>query len=86
MVVANVAGVNPSRNEESFKKLTDGDTMKPSKNGLLLNRGEVMFLSAGAGLGLALSNEAHGSDSIKTGVHQQPGGCSTPARAIANTQ
>ena len=41
--------------------------MKPSKNGLLLNRREAMFLSAGAGLGLALSNEAHGSDSIKTG-------------------
>ena len=60
--------------------------MKLSKNGLLLNRRKAMFLSAGAGLGLALSNEAHGSDSIKTGVHQEPDGCSTPRSAIANTQ
>ena len=60
--------------------------MKPSENGSLLNRREAMFLSAGAGLGLALSNEAHASDSIKTGVHQEPGGCSSPRSAIANTQ
>ena len=60
--------------------------MKPSKNGLLLNRREAMFLSASAGLGLALSNEAHGSDSVKTGAHQAPGNCSTPRSAIAKTQ
>ena len=60
--------------------------MKPSENGFLLNCREAMFLSAGAGLGLALSNEAHGSDSIKSGAHQEPGGCSTPPSAIANTQ
>ena len=60
--------------------------MKPSKNGFLLNRREAMFLSASAGLGLALSNEAHGSDSIKTGVHQEPGSVSTPRSAIASNR
>jgi para-nitrobenzyl esterase len=35
----------------------------------------------------ALSNSAYGSDSIKTGVHQQePPFCSTPRTAVANTQ
>lgn len=60
--------------------------MKPSDNGLSLNRREALFLSASAGLGLALSSEAHASDSIKTGVHQEIGGCNTPRSAVANTQ
>ena len=60
--------------------------MKPSKNSSLFNRRQAMFLSAGAGLGLAFSSEAHASDSIKTGVHQEPGACSTPHSAVASTQ
>ena len=52
---------------------------------LLLNRREAMFLSASA-LGLAISSEAHASDSIKTGSHQQLGQCSTPHTAVATTQ
>jgi hypothetical protein len=50
------------------------DAMKPSENGFFLNRREAMFLSAVAGVEFALSDEAHGSDSTKTGVHQEPRG------------
>jgi para-nitrobenzyl esterase len=38
-------------------------------------------------MGLAMTNQAHASDSIKTAAHQQePGNCSTPRTAVANTQ
>ena len=58
-----------------------------SENRMLLNRREAMFLSASVGMGLAIGKKAHASDSIKTGVHQQePGNCSTPRTAVANTQ
>ena len=54
---------------------------------MLLSRREALVLSATAGLGLSLGKSAHASDSVKTGVHQQePGNCSTPRSAIANTQ
>ena len=59
---------------------------KESTNGIRLNRREALLLSAAAGMGIALAPDAHGSDSIKTGVHQEPGNCSTPRSAVANTQ
>ena len=57
------------------------------ENHVRLNRREALILSATAGMGLAMTNQAHASDSIKTGAHQQePGNCSTPRTAVANTQ
>jgi para-nitrobenzyl esterase len=61
--------------------------MKPNaEQPIRLNRRDALKLSAIAGMGLALTSESHASDSIKTAVHQQPGGCSTPRSAIAKTQ
>ncbi len=61
--------------------------MSESENRILMNRREALFMSATAGLGLAVSRNASASDSTKTGVHQQePGNCSTPRTAVANTQ
>ena len=57
-----------------------------STNGIRLNRREALLLSAAAGMGIALAPDAHASDSIKTGVHQEPGNCSTPRSAVAKTQ
>jgi para-nitrobenzyl esterase len=57
-----------------------------SRSGKLLNRREALFLSATAGVGLATGRSALASDSIKTGVHQEPGNVSTPRSAIAQTQ
>ena len=58
-----------------------------SDSGIVLNRREALLMSATAGLGIALGRKAAASDSIKTGVHQQePGTCSTPRSAIANTR
>src|SRR5512146_898939 len=57
-----------------------------SENGIHLNRREALWLSATAGMGLALGRPARASDSIKTGAHQEPGGCSTPRTAVAKTQ
>jgi para-nitrobenzyl esterase len=57
------------------------------ENRVRLNRREALILSATAGMGLAMTNQAHASDSIKTAAHQQePGNCSTPRTAVANTQ
>ena len=60
--------------------------MAKSSNRTLLTRREALFLSATAGMGIAAGPSALASDSIKTGVHQEPGGISTPRSAIANTQ
>ncbi len=57
-----------------------------STSGIRLNRREALLLSAAAGMGIALAPDAHASDSIKTGVHQEPGNCSTPRSAVAKTQ
>ena len=57
------------------------------ENRVRLNRREALILSATAGMGLAMTNQAQASDSIKTAAHQQePGNCSTPRTAVANTQ
>src|ERR1700722_16571616 len=60
--------------------------MAESINRTVLTRREALFLSATAGGSLAVGHSAEASDSIKTGVHQEPGNCSTPHSAIANTQ
>ena len=57
-----------------------------TETGIRLNRRQALVLSAAAGMGAALASSSHASDSIKTGVHQEPGNCSTPRSAIANTQ
>ena len=57
-----------------------------SRDHVTLNRREALFLSATAGVGLAMGKEAHASDSIKTAAHQEPGNCSTPRSAVAKTQ
>src|ERR1700756_777414 len=60
--------------------------MANSIDHLRLSRREALLLSASAGLSIGVLRPAFGSDSIKTGVHQAPGGCSTPRSAVANTQ
>jgi len=57
-----------------------------SKNAILLNRREVLSLSAAAGLGIALGEPAHALDNTKTAAHQEPGNCSTPRTAVTKTQ
>jgi len=60
--------------------------MSNSENRITLNRREALLLAAAGGIGAALARPARASDSIKTGVHQEPGFCSTPKTAVANTQ
>jgi hypothetical protein len=63
-----------------------GEAMsQDTETGIRLNRRQALVLSA-AGMGLALAKSSHASDSTKTGVHQEPGNCSTPRSAVANTQ
>ena len=56
------------------------------KNLFFLTRREALLLSTTAGLGAALSKPAFGSDSVKTGAHQEPGNVSTPRTAVTKTQ
>jgi para-nitrobenzyl esterase len=60
--------------------------MSKSRDSAVLTRREALLLSTTAGLGAALSRPAFGSDSVKTGAHQEPGNVSTPRSAIAKTQ
>ncbi len=53
---------------------------------IVLSRREALLLSATAGLSVATGRSALASDSVKTGAHQEPGNCSTPRSAVANTQ
>jgi para-nitrobenzyl esterase len=58
-----------------------------SDHPIRLNRRQALLMSATAGIGLAVSQHAGASDSVKTATHQQePGNCSTPRTAVANTQ
>lgn len=52
----------------------------------VLTRREALFLSATADIAAATPSTLLASDSIKTGVHQEPGTVSTPRSAIAKTQ
>src|ERR1700760_1346094 len=60
--------------------------MANSKESVFLTRREALLLSATAGLGAALSKPAFGSDSVKTGAHQEPGSVSPPRTAVTETQ
>jgi para-nitrobenzyl esterase len=60
--------------------------MSISENGFKLNRREALLLAAAGGIGTALARPALASDSVKAAVHQEPGTCSTPKSAVANTQ
>jgi para-nitrobenzyl esterase len=60
--------------------------MSNSENRIILNRREALLLAAAGGIGAALARPAAASDSTKTDVHQEPGFCSTPKSAVANTQ
>ena len=51
-----------------------------------LTRREALILSSTAGVGLATTNFAAASDSVKTAAHQGPGNLTTPRSAIAKTQ
>jgi para-nitrobenzyl esterase len=54
--------------------------------GIRLNRRQALVLSAAACVGATLAKDSHASDSTKTGAHLDPGYCSTPRSAAANTQ
>ena len=56
-----------------------------SHNPLPLSRRAALFLSASGGAA-ALANSSQAADSTKTAVHQDPGNCTTPRSAIAQTQ
>ncbi len=60
--------------------------MAKSKQSIIFTRREALLLSTTAGLGAALGKPAFGSDSVKTGAHQEPGNVSTPPTAVAKTQ
>src|SRR6201996_69641 len=60
--------------------------MSKSKGSVVLTRRQALLLSTTAGLSAALSKPAFGSDSVKTGVHQEPGNVATPRTAVAKTQ
>ena len=60
--------------------------MSKPVNRISITRREALLLSTTVGLGAALSKPAFGSDSVKTGAHQEPGNVSTPRSAIAKTQ
>ena len=60
--------------------------MSQSGNRILMNRREALLFSATAGMSVALGQSAVAMDSTKTAAHQEPGICSTPRTAIANTQ
>ena len=49
--------------------------MSKPVNRIGITRREALLLSTTVGLGAALSKPAFGSDSVKTGAHQEPGQC-----------
>ncbi len=60
--------------------------MSESVDRIVLTRREALILSATAGVSIVASKSALASDSIKTAAHQEPGNCSTPRSAVANTR
>ncbi len=54
--------------------------------GPVMNRRQALFLSATAGMSVALARPALAMDSTKTAAHQEPGNCSTPRTAVASTK
>jgi len=57
-----------------------------AEKNIVLNRREALLLSATASVGLAFGRPARVMDNTKTTAHQEPGNCSTPRTAVANTQ
>src|ERR1022692_2919066 len=57
-----------------------------SENTTTLNRRQALLLPATAGMGIALARPARALDSTKIAAHQEPGNCTTPRSAVANTQ
>jgi para-nitrobenzyl esterase len=51
-----------------------------------MNRREALMLAAAGGVGAALARPAEAMDNTKTAAHQEPGNCSTPKAAVANTK
>ncbi len=51
-----------------------------------MNRREALIFSATAGMSVALGTPALAMDNTKTAAHQEPGNCTTPSTAVANTQ
>ena len=51
-----------------------------------LNRRDLLRLSTVTGIGLAAGGPVAALDNIKTAAHSEPGQCSTPRSAVANTQ
>src|SRR4051812_7496832 len=66
--------------------IQEGGFMADSIKRAGLTRREALILSSTAGFGIATTNYAAASDSIKTAAHQGPGNLSTPRSAIAKTQ
>src|SRR5674476_196580 len=60
--------------------------MSETGNRTLINRREALLYSATAGVSVALGRSALAMDNTKTAAHQEPGNCSTPRSAVANTQ
>ena len=57
-----------------------------SRGAVHLTRRKALLVSATAGIGAALGRPGGALDSTKTAAHQEPGNCSTPRTAVANTQ
>ena len=53
--------------------------------GPVMNRRQALFLSATAGMSVALGKPAIAMDNTKTAAHQETGNCSTPRTAVAST-
>src|SRR6476661_8061273 len=60
--------------------------MPKSLNPTILSRRNALLLAATASVGATGEPLAFGSDSVKTGAHQESGNCSTPRSAVAKTQ
>jgi len=60
--------------------------MTQSGNHHLMNRREALLFGATAGMSAAMAPAALAMDDTKTAAHQEPGNCSTPRTAVANTQ
>jgi para-nitrobenzyl esterase len=60
--------------------------MSESGNRISMNRREALIFSATAGMSVALGQPALAMDNTKTAAHQEPGNCTTPSSAVANTQ
>jgi para-nitrobenzyl esterase len=51
-----------------------------------LSRRDALRISAAASLGITVATRGQALDSTKAAAHQEPGNCSTPRTAVANTQ